>query len=187
MKYTLGLSSAFVMLLCLGAPASAQEVDLKKNLIDKTLLACMPNAMGMLDFNAQNESKLNSIDIRLSDAIPLSMVSRLSMQQDPLTAVSMSAPRNILLVSSPKVHLCTVAVVDTAPMELRTALKAELQTKGAPWKLEQSEVKNGIAMDTYKWRIEGKPDILINISGPQQTIQNGKGLQLMVRVAQVQG
>jgi hypothetical protein len=185
MKFTI---SAFIYLsLFMSSAAWAQSVPLEKSLVRALMLGCLPNAMGLLDFSPENEETLNAGDLTTKANIPSELIARLAIKDSPIThtAVSKSAPSKILLVSSPKFHVCTIGVGDTPAKELRAALIAELEKKGAPWKHINSEVKNGIAMQTYKWHREPGPNVLANISGPEEVKNNGSGMQLMVRIALV--
>lgn len=176
------------LLLLAGSPSFAAvqaSNDAQKVLIRMLLLGCLPNAMGVLPLTPENSNVWKEAGLVEGKNVPPELVKSLAMTPDNNVVVSKSLPNNFVIVASPGVHACRIAVLDTPAEDLRAALRAELENKDAPWKLESTDDNGKILAQAYKWYRGDKPTVLVNISGPPHVINNGSGLQLMVDVALV--
>lgn len=187
MRISSGLMILFMLFATTPADAAEEMPNLEEALIHGTLMGCLLNITGKFPIDKENAAQLSQAGFTPAAAISPTLQSRLALQSDPGVAISNMAPQNIILVASPNYHACTIGAIVTNAQSLRAALKKELEQAGAPWKLQSSTLENNLAMDNYKWHLEGKPDIFINISGPNIPTQDPDGMQLMVRVALVQG
>ena len=183
---------AMILSLLAGSSYAQQNSDnvnaedpLARAVAEALILGCVPNAMGIHPFEEHHKAVLDKANITLTDDVPVE--ARRIMAQFPgaKTAISKVAPNHIVLVSMPQLKMCRVGVMNMEVAKAWEFVRQEATMKGAPWKLSHSETKNGIQTEQYAWdNQEMQRNMVLSISGPTQTVNNGKGMQLMVTIAQ---
>ncbi len=183
----------FGILLCIlillgSIPSYAEQQsakDTQQVLIRMFLLGCLPNAIGVLPFTAKNSDAYKEADLIEGKNVPAHLVKSLALDNDTNVVVSKSLPDNFIIVASPSVNVCRIAVVNMPAADLRAAIIAELENKKAPWKKEKTENDGRILSESYKWHRRNRPTVLVNVSGPPHTSINWSGPQLIIDVGLV--
>lgn len=149
------------------------------------MLGCLPNAMDIHPFTPDRQEELKVSNIRLTKDVP-SDNTKAMIPEGAITAVSMLEPERIIFASVPKNHLCSIALRNVDPKEARKIVIDEITMPGAPWKLTQTKNEGKVQYDAYHWDMPDRPtNMMLLVSGPVESFQDNKGMQLLITIAQV--
>lgn len=189
--------AAAIALALVGSAAMAEDVGssggertLSQALIHSTLLGCMPNVDGMLPLDNESPKALGAINVKPVSEPPSYLANFGFGPVEHRYARADINGADLWLVAAPSRGVCRIVILDTnAAVEAREALAAELQAEGAPWQKneELSATKGPIETEVFFWRREGTHDLVVNISGPNAVLDEGRGLQGLVTIARVEG
>jgi len=187
---TFWITAALTCSLLPGAAnAEGGSQTVAKPIKEGLLLGCLPVAMGLLDFIPENSESFASLGIELVEKLPETLPT--SLQPPEWGRSSLATWKlnegTIWFIAYPQKAVCSMAIADTeAGLDIREILRQELKAEGAPWKKDEVRSSTGaMIVDVYTWDLPDGKRMMLRMSGPNDVVNGGKGLQMLITVARV--